>query len=75
MVRNQHGVHQNVIHVLVEGFQLPWLSTLGKMAPQYAPWLEGRPSALPVMLLCAAIIAGIWMIDRPWRATSVSDER
>ncbi len=74
MVRNQHGVHQNVIRVFVEGFQLPWLSTLGKMAPQYAPWLEGRPSALPVMFFCAAVIAGIWTIDRPWRSISGTTE-
>ncbi len=75
MVRNQQGVHQNVVRVFVEGFQLPWLSTLGKMASQYAPWLNGRPSAFPVMLFCAAIIFGIWKIDRPWRATSAMDGR
>ena len=72
MVRNQQGIHQNVIRVFVEGFQLPWLTTLGKMAAQYAPWLAGRPSAFPVMLLCAAVIYGIWTIDRPWRG-SVAD--
>ncbi|MGQ0642275.1 MAG: hypothetical protein ACT4P6_16125 [Gemmatimonadaceae bacterium] len=65
MVRNQYGVHNNVIRVFIEGFQLPWLSTLGRMARQYAPWLEGRPSALPAMLLTAGIIAGIWLIKRP----------
>ena len=69
MVRNQYGVHQNVIRFFVEGLQLPWLNILGKMAAQYAPWLNGRPSALPVMLLSAAIIYGIWTIDRPWRGS------
>jgi hypothetical protein len=66
MVRNQYGVHQNVIHAFLEGLQLPWLSTLGKMAAQYAPWLDGRPSALPVMLFSAALVFGIWTVDRPW---------
>jgi hypothetical protein len=58
-------VHSNVIRVFVEGLQLPWLSTLGRMASQYTPWLEGRPSALPTMLFTAAVVAGIWLIKRP----------
>lgn len=65
MVRNQYGVHQNLIRVFVEGFQLPWLTTLGKMASQYAPWLAGRPSALPVMVLTAAVVWGIWAVRDP----------
>lgn len=67
MVRNQYGVHQNLLRVFVEGLQLPWLTTLGKMSAQYAPWLSGRPSALPVLLLTAAAVAGIWRIRNPWR--------
>ena len=59
MVRNQYGVHQNVLHAFLEGLQLPWLTTLGKMAAQYAPWLTGRPSAVPAMLLAGALVAGI----------------
>ncbi|MGH7712764.1 MAG: hypothetical protein ACREOG_15850 [Gemmatimonadaceae bacterium] len=65
MVRNQYGVHTNVVRVFVEGLQLPWLSTLGRMAKQYAPWLDGRPSALPAMLFTGLIVAGIWLIKRP----------
>ena len=68
MVRNQYGVSTNVIRVFVEGLQLPWLSTLGRMAKQYAPWLDGRPSALPAMLLTAVLVAGIWLIKRPRQA-------
>ena len=70
MVRNQYGVHTNVMHTFVEGLQLPWLNTLGKMSAQYAPWLEGRPSALPALLLAAALVAGIWAIRAPWRPTT-----
>ena len=72
MVRNQYGVQANIVRVFVEGLQLPWLSTLGRMAKQYAPWLEGRPSALPVMLLVAVVVAGIWLIRRPRDAMAVS---
>jgi len=79
MVRNQYGIHSNIIRVFVEGLQLPWLSTLGRMANQYAPWLEGRPSAVPAMLFTAAVVAGIWLIKRPRDAmlapsqTAISD--
>ena len=75
MVRNQYGVHTNVVRVFVEGLQLPWLSTLGRMARQYAPWLEGRPSALPVMLLTATVIAGIWLIKRPSESMASANPR
>ncbi len=65
MVRNQYGVQANIVRVFVEGLQLPWLSTLGRMSRQYVPWLEGRPDALPVLLLAAVVVAGIWLIKRP----------
>ncbi|MEO7965480.1 MAG: hypothetical protein ABIT38_16345, partial [Gemmatimonadaceae bacterium] len=70
MVRNQHGVHTNVIRAFVEGFQLPWLNTLGKMGAQYIPWLEGRPSPLPAFLLVAVVLAGIWGVRNPWKSPS-----
>lgn len=68
MVRNQHGVHTNVIRVFIEGLQLPWLTTLQKMGAQYIPWLEGRASAIPAFLFCGVLIAAIWMIRSPWRS-------
>ncbi len=75
MVRNQFGVHTNVIHVFIEGLQLPWLNTLGKMAAQYTPWLDGRPSALPSLIFAAALVAGIWGIRSPWRSPAQDLER
>lgn len=65
MVRNQYGVHQNLLRVFLEGVQLPWLTTLGKMSAQYAPWLDSRPSAFPVMALTAAVVAAVWLMRRP----------
>jgi hypothetical protein len=67
MVRSQYGIATNVVHVFIEGLQLPWLNTLGKMSAQYAPWLSGRPSAVPAMLLAGAVVTGIWMIKSPWK--------
>jgi hypothetical protein len=66
MVRNQYGVSMNVIRAFLEGLQLPWLNTFGKMATQYAPWLEGRPSPMLSFLLVGAVVAGIWIYRNPW---------
>ena len=65
------------MQAFVEGFQLPWLTTLGKMSAQYAPWLSGRPSALPVMAFTAALIFGIWYVRFPWleRGDDASESR
>ncbi len=75
MVRNQYGVHTNILHVFVEGLQLPWLNTLGKMATQYLPWLDGRPSAVASYLFVAALLAGIWGIRSPWRSVASELDR
>ena len=75
MVRNQYGVHTNIIHVFVEGLQLPWLNTLGKMSAQYAPWLDGRPSALPAFIFAGIILAGIWGLRTPWRSPAHDAQR
>ncbi len=66
MIRNAQGVHDAVMRVFLEGFQLPWLGTLSRMATQYAPFLEGQKvSALPCLALAAAMIYGIWKIRSP----------
>jgi hypothetical protein len=67
MVRNQYGILTNVEHFVLEGVQLPWLNTLSRMAAQYAPWLQERPSALPAMLVTGVVVAGIWLFREPWR--------
>ncbi|MEZ4588664.1 MAG: hypothetical protein R2909_19990 [Gemmatimonadales bacterium] len=66
MVRNQGTVLDNVQHFLLEGFQLPWLTVLGKLSTQYAPWLQGRPSALPWLALTGVALALIWRVRNPW---------
>jgi hypothetical protein len=66
MVRSHFGVHESLLRVFLEGFQLPWLSTLSRMATAYAPFLEGRGvSALPFMALAAALIYGVWSVRNP----------
>ncbi len=69
MVRSQESIMDSIMRVFLEGFQLPWLSTLSRMATQYIPQLEGeRISALPFMALGAALIYGIWAIRSPFNS-------
>lgn len=72
MAMVREDVPQSIARFLVEGFQLPFLTVLGKMAAQYMPDLQGRPSPLPLFGLCAAAIWGIW---RLWPVRSRSDVR
>lgn len=67
MVRSQGSVLDNLQHVFVEGFQLPWLTVLSKLATQYAPWLTHGVSALPLMALTGVVVYLIWRVDTPWR--------
>ncbi|MEO8198925.1 MAG: hypothetical protein ABI679_00255 [Gemmatimonadota bacterium] len=65
MVRSQGTVFENVQRVFLEGFQLPWLTVIGKTASQYAPWLK-TVSPTFVLVLTAALVYVIWKIDDPW---------
>ncbi|MFN2432903.1 MAG: hypothetical protein ABR599_08860 [Gemmatimonadota bacterium] len=56
----RESVPESLVRVFVGGFQLPWLTVIGRTSAQYAPWLEGAPSPLPLMALAAALIAGVW---------------
>jgi len=58
----------SVWSVLWDGLQLPWLTTVLKMAPQYLPFLEGEVmSPLPLFVILSLIIYGIWKINFPWK--------
>lgn len=66
MFRSEPAVLDKLMHVFLEGFQLPWLGTISRMAVQYAPFLDGqRASALPFMVLAGALIYGVWAIQSP----------
>ncbi|MEP6999348.1 MAG: hypothetical protein ABI969_02640 [bacterium] len=71
MVRSQGTVFENVERVMVEGFQLPWLSVMTKMSAQYLPWFKGTVSVLPIFALCGAMIWLIWRVQTPWRRLDV----
>lgn len=67
MVRSQGSVLDNVERVFIAGFQLPWLTVIGKTAAQYAPWLQGGVSPLFILGLTAGVIVLIWWIRDPWK--------
>lgn len=67
MVRED--VPTSLLHVLLGGFELPFLTVLGKTASAgYAPFLVNtKPSPLPIFLLLSVTI---WLI---WRGYKVND--
>jgi len=76
MFRSQPGVVETMLRVFLEGFQLPWLGTLSRMAAQYVPFLEGQKvSALPVLALAGFMVYGIWAIRSPRESLHDNDIR
>lgn len=68
----QKGVIETLKSIFLEGFQLPWLTTLYKMSSQYAPTLENTGvSPLPIFVFTGAVIYGIWRFAFPWEKGSV----
>jgi hypothetical protein len=61
----RESVPESLVRVFVAGPELPWLTVIGKMAPQYVPFLEGPPSPLPVLAVGAAAVAALWWPLRP----------
>jgi hypothetical protein len=49
------GVVESLIHITLEGFRLPWLTTLERMG-----YLTNPASAVPLLLLCGATLWVLW---------------
>ena len=65
MVRDQGPIFKNIQRVLLEGFQLPWLTVVGKLSTQYAPWLTGPVSPLPLFAVVGGLLWLLWRVERP----------
>lgn len=55
------GVLDPVLRTLVDGFELPVLSTLERTGGAYGGLGAGGTSPLPLMIFAAALIAGLWI--------------
>jgi hypothetical protein len=53
------GVLEPVRHITLEGFRLPWLTTLGKMG-----YVADGASAIPLLVVCGAIIWTLWSVGK-----------
>jgi hypothetical protein len=60
MAMVRESVPESFGTVLAHGPQLPWLTVLGRMAPQYLPGLGGPPPAWPLILIAAAMLYVLW---------------
>ena len=54
------GVLDPILHVLVGGFELPWLTVLSRMGNQLGEFLNRGVSPLPLFVLTGAILFAIW---------------
>jgi hypothetical protein len=51
------GVFEALIHITLEGFRLPWLTTLERMG-----YVREGASAMPLLLLYGAVLWALWNI-------------
>lgn len=61
----RESVPESLARIFIAGPELPWLTVVGRMAPQYAPFLEGAPSPLPILAVGAAVLTALWWPLRP----------
>lgn len=65
MMRSQTGVLDAVMRTMLEGPRLPALTTFSRMSAQYAPWLTGDASPLPLFALLGILLVAIWRMRAP----------
>jgi hypothetical protein len=51
------GVFEAVIRITLEGFQIPWLTTLSRMG-----YIERNASALPLLFVTAVFLTLLWRV-------------
>jgi hypothetical protein len=61
------GLLEPILRVFIGGLQLPALTVFGRMGAQYGDYAASGISPLPLFLLLAAVLFGIWS---PWFSTA-----
>jgi hypothetical protein len=59
------GVLDPVLHVFLGGFKLPVFTVLSRMGDQLGEYVAHGVSPLPLFVLAAAILYGVWAIRFP----------
>lgn len=59
-VESGPGILEPVISIFTGGFKLPVLTVLSRMGDAYGAYFSGGVSALPLLVLLAATIFGVW---------------
>ena len=59
-VEQGFGVFESLIHITLEGFRLPWLTTLERMG-----YFPDGVSALPLLVLLGVILWALWRVHPP----------
>jgi hypothetical protein len=59
---------ESILRVMLKGFELPWLTTIVKTAPQNMPWLNRGVSPLMLFIIVGLLVAAIWKLRDPWGA-------
>ena len=64
------GILSPVLHVFLDGFRLPVLTSMSRMEA-YQAFIPNGGSPLPVFVLTAMLVAGIWLVRRE-RSSSIA---
>jgi hypothetical protein len=60
--RGSFGVFEPVLQVMLGGFKLPALTTISRLGAGLEDYFPNGPSPLPLFVLTAAVVYGIWRI-------------
>jgi hypothetical protein len=53
------GVLESIKQITLQGFRLPWLTTLERMG-----YVSGSASVIPLFVVCTAIIWTLWTVGQ-----------
>jgi hypothetical protein len=64
------GVLESIKQITLQGFQLPWLTTLERMG-----YLPDGASVIPLFVICTAVLTALWIVNPQRREPLEAEER